>query len=353
MSVKAFLPPAAFIALVALGCGDGPSGPSPDPGLHGWVVGNNDGEAPTILHTTDGLEWAAQGTDLVIPGAALSSVSVVDTSTVWVAGGLSDGFGVVLKTTDGGETWLRMGNESQIPEPVLCVKAFSADVALISGESNSIYRTIDGGANWSSIAPQGHQGVNWQGVNGLSQLNIWVAGGTENNGEMMHSSDGGILWTSHGDSLVQDYTMISITPFDQNNIWAVGHAMTVVKSSDGGIEWELAVPDSLQGALSDANGITLLSPLSAWIVLDYDSIWRTDDGGDTWDEQQIPQAATGHFLLRISAVNGNRAWVVGSSSSGLPSGVILHTADGGNTWTRQDDGSVPGLWDVGFAGEIN
>ncbi len=43
MSVKAFLPPAAFIALVALGCGDGPSGPSPDPGLHGWVVGNNDG----------------------------------------------------------------------------------------------------------------------------------------------------------------------------------------------------------------------------------------------------------------------------------------------------------------------
>ncbi len=130
---------------------------------------------------------------------------------------------------------------------MLCVKAFSADVALISGESNSIYRTIDGGANWSSIAPQGHQGVNWQGVNGLSQLNIWVAGGTENNGEMMHSSDGGILWTSHGDSLVQDYTMISITPFDQNNIWRWSRHDSG-ESSDGGIEWSWRCR-SLQGAL--------------------------------------------------------------------------------------------------------
>ncbi len=345
--------PVVFTILILAGCGDDPSGPSPDQGLHGWIVGDGIGDAPTILHTTDGLEWSSQGTDLIIPGADLSSVSVVDSSIVWVAGGISEGFGVVLKTTDGGETWLRMGNETEIPEPVLCVKAFSADVALISGESNSIYRTTDGGASWSSLAPQGHQGVNWQCINGLSQSNIWVAGGTENTGEMMHSGDGGILWTTHGDSLVQDYTMIGITPFDQNNIWAVGHAVTLIKTTTGGIEWEYAGPDSAQGEIADANGITVLSPLSAWVVLDYDNIWRTEDGGITWVEQQIPQSAKGHFLLRISAVDGNTAWVVGRSSAGLPSGVILHTTDGGNTWTRQDDGTLPAVWDVGFVNEIN
>ena len=343
---------AILMIFITAGCGDSGTGPAPDPGTHGWIVGNSSGSVPTILTTVDGLEWTAQGGTISLPNAGLSSVSVVDSSIVWAAGGISEGFGVVIKTTDGGQTWERMGNESQIPESILSVKGFSGDVAWICGDDNCIYRTTDGGVTWHDLSSQEYEGYSWQGVSGINQESIWISGGTEETGAIIHSSDG-VLWTSHGDSLVGDWPMISIVQLDQNNLWAVGHGFTIVKSTDGGIEWELVTPDSLHGSGNDANGITLLSPSDAWVVLDYGNIWRTTDGGVSWDYQTIPSEAAGFFMLRISAMDSNTAWVSGGSAFGSPEGIILHTIDGGASWTRQDDGTLPILWDVGFSGEFN
>lgn len=340
------------VLVLAVACGDGGTGPTPEPGLYGWAVGAGSGDAPVILKTEDGIEWTALDTGLSLPGASLGSVSVVDSSTVWAAGGLSEGFGVVIKTTDGGETWLRMGNESQIPKSILAVKAFSADVAWICGDNNSIYRTVDGGMSWEDMSSPEYTGYGWQGIDGTGPTNVWISGGTQNNGALLHTSDG-IIWTYHAGSLVEDWPMISVAALDQNNVWAVGHGFTIVKSSDGGIEWELVTPDSLQGSGNDANGIALLSSTEAWVALDYGNIWKTTDSGATWEYQTVPSEAAGFFMLRISAIDQNSAWVTGGSAEGSPEGIILHTSDGGETWTRQDDGTVPFLWDVGFTGEFN
>jgi len=341
-----------IVLTVLSGCGNG-TGPSSDPSISGWIVGNGTGNTPTILKTDDGDEWAFQGTDILLQDNSLSSISVVDSTVAWAAGGQSDGFGIVLKTTDGGETWQRMGTEIDIPNSTLCIKAFSADVAWVGGMGNAIYTTTDGGLTWTGMSDPGYSGYDWQGINATGPLNLWVVGGTEQNGAILHSSDGGTIWTSHGESLVADWPMISVAAFDQQNIWAVGHGFTIVKSTDGGIEWEIVTPDSLQANYNDANGITLLSPTDAWVTLDYGNIWKTTDGGSTWNYQTVPTGTEGFFLLRITATDQNTAWVTGSSASGNHEGIILHTADGGTTWSRQDDGTLPGLWDVGFVGEYN
>jgi photosystem II stability/assembly factor-like uncharacterized protein len=342
-----------FLALAVIsGCDNG-SGPSPEPGIYGWVVGNNTGDTPIILKTDNGNEWSFQGTDLVLPENSLSSISVVDSTTAWLAGGYSEGFGIILKTTDGGETWLRMGNEMSIPNGTLCIKAFSSDVAWVGAADNAIYRTTDGGSTWADMADPGYDGYTWQGINAASPSGIWLVGGNGLQGAIIHSIDGGILWTSHGESLIDSLPMISVAAYDQQNIWAVGHGFTIVKSTDGGVEWELVTPDSLQASGNDANGITLLSPTDAWVALDYGNIWRTADGGSTWEYQTVPSGCGGFFLLRITATDPNTAWVTGGSAYGSPEGIILHTTDGGTTWTRQDDGTMPFLWDVGFAGEYN
>lgn len=343
----------ALIALAVFsGCGDS-TGPSPQQGTHGWIVGDGAGNTPSIYKTSDGTEWAAQGTDLILPACDLSSISVVDSMTAWAAGGISEGFGIVLKTTDGGATWLRMGNEQTIPSSTLCVKAFSADAAWVGASDNAIYTTTDGGISWANVADPAYSGNSWQGISALSQSSIWICGGTQDDGVILHSSDGGVLWTSHGDSLLSGWQMISIAAYDANNVWAVGHGFTIIKSTDGGIEWELVTPDSLQASGNDANGITLLSPSDAWVVLDYGNIWRTSDAGENWSYQTVPLGVQGFFMLRISAIDQNTAWVSGHSAYGEQVGVILHTTDGGSTWIRQDDGSLPGLWDVGFVGEYN
>jgi photosystem II stability/assembly factor-like uncharacterized protein len=63
----------------------------------------------------------------------------------------------------------------------------------------------------------------------------------------------------------------------------------------------------------------------------------TTDGGHTWlDSGPIPGIAFGtHDLTFVTPKDG---WLVSETFSpdgGQPYGVIVHTADGGHTWSRQ------------------
>jgi photosystem II stability/assembly factor-like uncharacterized protein len=55
-------------------------------------------------------------------------------------------------------------------------------------------------------------------------------------------------------------------------------------------------------------------------------ILHTEDGGDTWTPQT---SGTRHTLAEVYFTDEKRGWVVGDF------GTILHTTDGGKTWTLQ------------------
>ncbi len=338
----------AVTLVLVIACDNDSTGPSPVSGIYGWAVGDTQENVPTILHSTNGIDWIRQATDLVIPSCNLSSVSVVDSFTVWAAGGFSEGFGVVLKTVNGGETWLRMGSEIDLPNATMTISALSADVAWI-GSEGAVYFTTDGGVSWNDMTQSTLPDMNWQGTYCLSSSNVWISGGMNGQGSIYHTSDGGALWTAHAESLTTDWPILSVKAFDQNNVWAVGHGFLISKSTNGGIDWELVTPDSLFGSGNDANEIAIMSPNDVWVALDYGNIWKTSDGGASWDIQAVPSEVNGYFMLGIFASDINAAWAVGGSGFGAPSGVIIGTTNGGTTWTRLDDGSLPILWDVDFA----
>ena len=340
------------ISLLLTGCLGGDStGPSAFD-RHGWIVGENSGDALTILHTTDGATWDVQGSTLPMPGASLASVSVVDSNTAWAAGGISGGYGVVIRTVDGGANWTRVGSAAELPSATMCLHALDADVAFLGGMDNTIYRTIDGGNTWEDLSDPSLDGNFWQGIYALSMNDIWLSGGTTQDGLLIHTSNGGADWTAHCDSLLQGYTMISIAAWDQDNVWAVGHGYTILRTTDGGGSWAIVTPDSMHAQGNDANGISLQAADDAWVVLDAGNIWRTTDGGENWTFQDVPEGLKGYYFLRVSALDGNTAWVTGRSAYGVPEGVMLHTNDGGNNWVRQDDGDLPALWGVSFVDDL-
>ncbi|MCK5132783.1 MAG: hypothetical protein KAR40_11595 [Candidatus Sabulitectum sp.] len=343
----------AFVfGLFLTACNNGTS-PSQSTGTCGWAVGGTCDGYAMIMHTGDGGNWSRQGTPATVPEAALSSVSVVDSNTVWAAGGLSEGFGVVVKTTDGGENWLRMGSEISIPEETSAIDGVNATTAWVVGANNSILRTDDGGVIWYDMSDPQFPDCNWSSVYLVNQSNIWVCGDNTSaaDGQIIHSTDGGVSWRSEADSLLDGgWYMITIKAWDENNAWAVGHGYLILNTTDGGDNWEIVTPDSMQYSQNDANGIALLSPDDAWVAIDYGNIWKTADGGENWTLQNPGYG--GFFLLRISALDTSTAWVSGQSGFGTAEGIILHTSDGGNSWTRQDDGTNQGLWDVGIAGAM-
>jgi photosystem II stability/assembly factor-like uncharacterized protein len=336
--------------LLVTGCNDstGPSSQS----VYGWITGGPADGYGIILRTTDGQNWVRQGSSSSIPESNINAVSVVDSLTVWVTGEFADGYGVVLRTTDGGSSWTRVGDASSIPGGALGVVAASADVAWVVGTGNMVMQTINGGMTWTDRSDPSFSEYRWNGIAISSLTDIWICGDIESSqqGLIIHSTNGGNTWLAGGGSILDGWPPITIAAWDSENAWAVGHGFTIVRTTDGGVDWTIVTPDSLQQSFNDANGICLLSPDDAWAVLDDGGIWRTADGGSTWDYQT--SNAGGYYLLRISATDTNTAWVSGYALSGSNQGIILYTSDGGDHWTRLDDGSFQGLWAVGMEGAV-
>ena len=82
-----------------------------------------------------------------------------------------------------------------------------------------------------------------------------------------------------------------------------------------------------------------LSAQSGWAVGDGGTILHTSDGGATWSPQT---SGTGTVLNSVSFVDANNGWAVGLA------GVIVHTTNGGTTWSPQTSFTLETLDDVSF-----
>jgi photosystem II stability/assembly factor-like uncharacterized protein len=208
-------------------------------------------------------------------------------------GGSLDGHGVILHTTDGGQTWTQQ---------------------------------MDG------LLPA----VQLEGVTVVDADTAWVCGGPFGGYPLIiHSADGGQSWQRPGyQQLPVTKTVISVDALDADTVWAVGQTDTVLHTDDAGAAW--LVPEHYPAHELDANGVVMIDEETIWIVVDYGGIYRSDDGGDNWTSQESGQH--GHHLIRISALDGDNAWIVGVLADGYGDlGVILHTADGGALWETQTD----------------
>lgn len=86
--------------------------------------------------------------------AQLTSVSAINANNVWVCGYT----GVVLRTTNGGTNWL---NASAAPIPTTldlhCIFGLDSVTALVAGSGTAgsfLFRTSNGGANWTQVFTQ-------------------------------------------------------------------------------------------------------------------------------------------------------------------------------------------------------
>lgn len=131
---------------------------------------------------------------------------------------------------------------------------------------------------------------------------------------------------------------------DETGTGDSGDRRTLLRSDDLGASWSV-VTDALQAALGDTSPV-LLSDVSfankntGWVV-GGPNIWRTQDGGKTWDVQTIERDHPGAFfsLNTVLAFDELHVAVTGQEQLNVnfrPYVVIyqhwVFTADGGQTW---------------------
>lgn len=184
------------------------------------------GQSGTILIRRDG-KWqqVKSGTD-----ARLLSVAVNDAGLAFAVGG----FGTVLKSADGGQSWQPVTFDWQeilgdVLEPHMYgVDVSETGVVTIAGEFELIIRSSDGGATWEIL----HKGDSSLFALELNADGSGYAVGQE--GKILRTADGGKTWDKL--SAGTQANLLDVLTDRDGTVHITG-IRALLSSSDGGKSW--------------------------------------------------------------------------------------------------------------------
>ncbi len=321
-------------------------------GQYGWAVGSSAGNYGTIFYTTNGgNSWVRQGEQNSIPDCDLADVRAIDKNIIWIAGGIADNYGVILKSENGGKDWVRLGDGQSLPKlELIGINPVSEKVCWIAGDSGCILKTSDGGKTWIDQSDPMYKKYSLQMITAADEQNVWAAGLGDTLPLIIYSSDGGNTWTRQGLDSLQGgnapNAIIDIYALDDNIVWAVGPG-TVVYTLDGGNTW---ANKPTPAGLMHNNGVCPINDHSAWVATDYNQIYKLNNLDSAWVKQQASEPVPTGEYMGITCFDDNTAWITSSFIGNQ--GFILHTKDGGKSWYLQDIPYDASLRRISFAGAI-
>jgi photosystem II stability/assembly factor-like uncharacterized protein len=239
-----------------------------------------------------GMNWAKL--DSPMDGLKIWAIAINPSDPNTIFAGTSPPF--LFRTRDGGKSWEKLSaaiaQECAIGLPritALVVDPVDSDTVLAGVEIDGVYRSRDGGDTWSQV-----QGITNPDIHGMAfslgeQKTVLVSTPRE----IFASKDDGETFQSlmTSSSLPMPYCRwVAVKPdnpevlFVANGDAAVGNTGTIRRSTDGGQSWEerpLPVePNSpVWNFATNAADPELILANSV-----YGELYRTQDGGDTWDK---------------------------------------------------------------------
>lgn len=301
-----------------------------------------------------------------LPGAVVHDISFVDSQVGYAAAEL----GQVWKTTNGGANWTKIMNLG-FPYYFYGVQA-GANGVVVSGFNDSTFESIlrysqDGGQTWTADMVLSTRG--WgnriryvDSNNGLEmdQLNLDAANAAH------YTTDGGLTlsdWTNvvpdlNGGWFGNQFSFLS-------NQHARASGITFCTSLNGGGDWS-CTPHSIDPVFDGPTFFT--SDTFGWVGGGEISpgvegwVHRTTDGGTTWSGRTLD---IGWPIREILFLTHKIGWAVGGNYSTNVGGMYF-SSDGGQTWSLDSNagaemgacdskrqGNQVQVWCAGFNGSLN
>lgn len=241
--------------------------------------------------------------------------------------------GYLAKTSDVGLTWQTQVTPSK--SSFQCVDFPSALTGYVGTYNGEVLKTINGGTNWIILPPTGATDI--KNIDFLSDEIGWFCTYT---GAVYRTNNGGVSWESKqlsGINYLED-----IHFYDTKKGWVVGSNGTssvAYKTSNGGVSWELITSINLGGS---AKNVQFYDENNGWISTYQGTIYRTNDGGQTWSTSTIP---VGLFINDMQFINSTIGFVA-------TSGGLFKSSDSGQTWSLTNFGTN-GVASVFFIDEMN
>jgi photosystem II stability/assembly factor-like uncharacterized protein len=233
--------------------------------------------------------------------------------------------------------------------------------------AGGVWKTTDGGVYWENVtdgflstcavgavavAPS-DPNVVYAGM-GESTIRIDVTHGDG----VYRSTDAGRTWQHLGLADTRHIGRVRVHPADPDLVYvaALGHAFGpnaergVFRSRDGGRAWERVLfvserAGAVDLSMSVQNPRVLFATMwqtlrTPWTLTSGgpdSGLWRSTDGGDTWQDLSrapgLPRGMKGKLGVAVSPARGERVWAIVEAEDG----GLFRSDDGGATWALVSD----------------
>lgn len=212
-------------------------------------------------------------------------------------------------SSDTGVTWTY---KNDISSAITKINFYSELVGYGYGDkSNTIYKTNDGGTNFSIV----FNGIG-AGVTSIKFMPNGDVVAVGRGGLVLHSANGTTWDTLHVGTFVGNLKDIVFVGNDTG--FAVGTNGNIKKTINGGITWETQNLNTNY----DLNGISYFSTDDIFIAGDNNALFHSSDTGKTWNALSGPSVTQKGILM----TDQNEGFIYGSR--------IIKTNDNGNTWNN-------------------
>jgi photosystem II stability/assembly factor-like uncharacterized protein len=308
-----------------------------DPAAPGklWAGTNHDFQVGGVFQTTDGAEhWTWRSRGLSGEDVAALAFDPHTPGTLFAA----LGFQGLARSRDQGRTW------TMLPLPSLGFPGFILEVKVDPETPSVVYATTtgfgpllkstDGGDTWAPFGTfPGFLPVLYELEIDRGNPNVFYGGSDDG---FYKSTDRGATWVQSPSFRDVSPRQIEIAPSSPATLYSVAEETVVgsppiprnllLRSLNAGQTWELLDPphEPARLAISPSDSRTV------YIATLEDGIFRTTDGGSTWEPlgSQLPRAAT----VAIAPAAPEILYTA------VPGRGVLASPDGGASWTPVGEG---------------
>lgn len=202
-----------------------------------WIAGQNN----TLLVTHDGgISWKDRS-DSSYDSYTLSDIVAVDENNIWVCGGSVDNHGLILHSTDGGESWTQEAEDLLNNHSLISLSVVNESQAWAIGGGSTVIKTTDGGNTWEKVGKDVFPSlIDGNGICALDNDIVWVV---LDYGNIYITNNNGENWTQQK-SNASGYYLLRITAINETTAWVTGSAQfppidgILLHTTDGGKTWK-------------------------------------------------------------------------------------------------------------------
>ncbi len=235
----------------------------------------------------------------------------------------------------------------------------------VATASSGLWKTANQGTTWTPLFDD--QPVSTFGDLAIAPSNtdvIWAGTGEQNNRQstswgngVYRSTDAGETWTHLGLDETRHIGRVRVHPNDADvafvaalgNLWAPSDIRGVYRTTDGGTTWDQVLfVDEHTGVVDlvmdpgDSNTLYAAAYQRLRRTWGFNGggpgsgIYKTTDGGETWDEltDGVPEGDKGRIGLAIAATDGD---VLYATIQHDEDGGTYRSRDGGASWAKVND----------------